>query len=71
MRHLPPAHTLRSPARHRCPPPSAGNLQSTGFDPKESLRAHRAVWPNAAVALGVEIPPEGEPLRRAAAARGS
>ena len=33
----------------------AGNLASTGFDPKESLRAHRSVWPNAAVALGVEV----------------
>ena len=33
----------------------AGNLASTGFDPKESLRAHRSVWPNTAVALGVEV----------------
>jgi hypothetical protein len=32
----------------------AGNLATTGFDPKESLRAHRAAWPSAAVALGVE-----------------
>ncbi|GBF95961.1 chitinase [Raphidocelis subcapitata] len=36
----------------------AGSITSTGFDPKESFRAHRAVWPNAAVALGVEVPPE-------------
>lgn len=33
----------------------AGNLGSTGFDPKESLRAHRAAWPTATVALGVEV----------------
>ena len=33
----------------------AGNIASTGFDPKESLRAHRLAWPNAAVALGVEV----------------
>ncbi|KAI8475983.1 MAG: glycoside hydrolase superfamily [Monoraphidium minutum] len=36
----------------------AGNLASTGFDPKESLRAHRAAWPTSALALGVEVPPE-------------
>jgi chitinase len=36
----------------------AGNLASTGFDPKESLRAHRAAWPSAAVVMGVEVPPE-------------
>jgi hypothetical protein len=33
----------------------AGSLATTGFDPKESLRAHRAAWPNAAVALGIEV----------------
>ena len=33
----------------------AGALATTGFDPKESLRAHRAAWPNAAIALGVEV----------------
>ncbi|KAF8057665.1 endochitinase [Scenedesmus sp. PABB004] len=36
----------------------AGNKASTGFDWSESYRAHRAVWPRQAVAIGVEIPPE-------------
>jgi chitinase len=36
----------------------AGNLGSTGFDPLESFNSQRAVWPNAAIALGVEVPPE-------------
>jgi len=36
----------------------AGSLATTGFDPKESLRAHRAAWPSAATALGVQVPPE-------------
>ena len=59
------AHPLISP-RTTDPPPdanphrsyAAGTLASTGFDPKESLRAHRATWPSAAIALGVEVPPE-------------
>jgi chitinase len=36
----------------------AGNLASTGFDPQESFRSHRAYYPNAAIALGFEVPPE-------------
>ena len=36
----------------------AGNLASTGFDPQESFRAHRAYYPNAAISLGFEVPPE-------------
>lgn len=36
----------------------AGNAGNTGFDPKESFRAHKAAWPNANIALGVEVPPE-------------
>lgn len=36
----------------------AGNKASTGFDWSESYRAHRAVWPTQAIAIGVEIPPE-------------
>lgn len=36
----------------------AGSKASTGFDWAESYRAHRAVWPTQAIAIGVEIPPE-------------
>jgi len=36
----------------------AGNLGTTGFDPLESFNSQRAAWPNAAIALGVEVPPE-------------
>ena len=37
----------------------AGSVSSTGFDPIVSFDAHRSLWgPNAAVAMGVEIPPE-------------
>jgi hypothetical protein len=46
----------------------AGSLANSGFDPKESFRAHKAAWPNAAIALGVEVPPEGA-LARAAVSR--
>lgn len=33
----------------------AGNVQTTGFNPEESLRAFRAALPNAAVAIGIEV----------------
>jgi chitinase len=36
----------------------AGSLTSTGFDPLESFRAHKAVWGSSAIAIGVEVPPE-------------
>jgi hypothetical protein len=35
----------------------AGNLASTGCDPLESFNSQRGVWPNAAIALGAEVPP--------------
>jgi hypothetical protein len=52
-----PAPTLRPPAASSLPPSryDAGNVASTGFDPKESFRAHKAAWPNAAIALGIEV----------------
>lgn len=36
----------------------AGNPSNTGFNPLHAFDAHRHYWPNAAVALGVEVPPE-------------
>jgi len=36
----------------------AGNLQSTSFDPKVSFDSQRAAFPNAAIAMGVEVLPE-------------
>jgi hypothetical protein len=36
----------------------AGSKASTGYDWAEAYRAHRAVWPTQAMAIGVEIPPE-------------
>jgi chitinase len=36
----------------------AGNKAINGFDPLESFNSQRAAFPSAAVALGVEVPPE-------------
>lgn len=36
----------------------AGDVTSTGFDPLESFRAHKAGFKTQAIALGVEVPPE-------------
>jgi hypothetical protein len=33
----------------------SGSFTQTGFDPKESFLAHKAAWPAAAIALGVEV----------------
>jgi hypothetical protein len=33
----------------------AGNIATTGFDPKESFRAHKAAWSSASIALGIEV----------------
>ena len=38
--------------------PSSPSNSPTGFNWKESFLSMRQAWPNAAVALGVEVPPE-------------
>ena len=51
----PGVQTALCPTLH----PDAGNITTTGFNPQESFLAHKTYFPNAAVVLGFEVPPEG------------
>ncbi len=36
----------------------AGDMSTTGFDPLESFRSHRTLFPNQVLTMGVQVPPE-------------